>query len=198
MHLLDPPQLSFEVGILSIFGQLEAKYKEKLKENYCMVDKGYNSFPTNLPGTAYSKALLVSNILTSLCNIIWLLFSPPSSSLIPYWVLNEFLKARKRLSQIVSEIICGREEKKPLKKDLLWYLMNSRDERGQTALTKDQIADNIIGVLFAAQDTTASALTWILKYLHDDRKLFEAVKVEILSSNHVSFIYLCRMIEEKC
>lgn len=95
----------------------------------------------------------------------------------------------------MSEIICGREEKKPLKKDLLWYLMNSRDERGQTALTKDQIADNIIGVLFAAQDTTASALTWILKYLHDDPKLFEAVKVritwyqiKILTSNLVSLI----------
>ncbi|XP_059447086.1 abscisic acid 8'-hydroxylase 4 [Corylus avellana] len=137
-------KLSFDVGILSIFGQLEGKYREKLKENYCMVDNGYNSFPINLPGTAYSKALL----------------------------------ARKRLSEIVSEIICGREEKKLLQKDLLGYLMNSRGERGQTALTKHQIADNIIGVLFAAQDTTASVLTWILKYLHDDHKLLEAVKAE--------------------
>lgn len=66
MHLLDPPQLSFDVGILSIFGQLGDKYKEKLKENYCMVDKGYNSFPTNLPGTAYSKALMVSSIILTL------------------------------------------------------------------------------------------------------------------------------------
>lgn len=136
-------KFSFDVGILSIFGQLEGKYREELKENYCMVDKGYNSFPTKLPGTAYSKALL----------------------------------ARKRLSEIVSEIICGREEEKPPQKDLLGYLMNFRDEQG-TALTKDQIADNIIGVLFAAQDTTASALTWILKYLHDDDKLLEAVKAE--------------------
>lgn len=45
-------------------------------------------------------------------------------------------------------------------------------------LTQEQIADNIIGVLFAAQDTTASCLTWILKYLHDDQKLLEAVKAE--------------------
>jgi len=76
----------------------------------------------------------------------------------------------------VNEIICEREEKKLLDKDLLGYLMNFKDERGQV-LTKDQIADNIIGVLFAAQDTTASLLTWILKYLHDDRILLEAVKV---------------------
>nr|XP_023913400.1 abscisic acid 8'-hydroxylase 4 isoform X2 [Quercus suber] len=135
-------KFSFDVGILSIFGRLDDKYREKLKENYCIVDKGYNSFPANIPGTPYAKAL----------------------------------EARKRLSEIVSEIICEREEKKLLDKDLLGYLLNFKDERGQV-LTKDQIADNIIGVLFAAQDTTASLLTWILKYLHDDRKLLEAVKV---------------------
>lgn len=56
------------------------------------------------------------------------------------------------------------------------HLLNFKDVKGKT-LTEDQIADNVIGVLFAAQDTTASALTWILKYLYDDQKLLEAVKV---------------------
>lgn len=55
-------------------------------------------------------------------------------------------------------------------------LLNFKNEKGEI-LTEDQIADNIIGVLFAAQDTTASVLTWILKYLHDDQKLLEDVKV---------------------
>lgn len=56
-----PLQFSFDVGFLAIFGQLDETYREKLKENYCIVDKGYNSFPTKIPGTAYPKALLVSN-----------------------------------------------------------------------------------------------------------------------------------------
>lgn len=55
-------------------------------------------------------------------------------------------------------------------------LLNSKDENGQI-LTVDQIMDNIIGVLFAARDTTASVMTWIVKYLHDNPKLLEAVKV---------------------
>ncbi|KAI9165704.1 hypothetical protein LWI28_019098 [Acer negundo] len=46
------------------------------------------------------------------------------------------------------------------------------------SFSDDQIADNVIGVLFAAQDTTASLLTWILKYIHDDSKLLQAVKEE--------------------
>lgn len=56
-----PLQFSFDVGFLAIFGQLDDTYRERLKENYCIVDKGYNSFPTKIPGTAYHKALLVSN-----------------------------------------------------------------------------------------------------------------------------------------
>ncbi|GFY89596.1 cytochrome P450, family 707, subfamily A, polypeptide 4 [Actinidia rufa] len=136
-------KFSFEVGILCVFGHLDGKYREELKENYCIIDKGYNSFPTSLPGTAYHKAIL----------------------------------ARKRLGQILSEIISERKEKRLLEKDLLGHLLNFKDEKGNT-LTEAQIADNIIGVLFAAQDTTASVLTWILKYLHDDQKLLEAVKGE--------------------
>ncbi|KAG6588660.1 Abscisic acid 8'-hydroxylase 4, partial [Cucurbita argyrosperma subsp. sororia] len=115
---LEMKKFSFDVGILAVFGKLESDYSEKLKENYCILDKGYNSFPTRLPGTAYSKAL----------------------------------SARKKLREILGEIIMERREKR--------------------------IADNIIGVLFAAQDTTASVLTWILKYLHDNLKLFEAVRAE--------------------
>lgn len=61
-------------------------------------------------------------------------------------------------------------------KDLLGCLLNSKDDKGEV-LSDDKIEDNIIGVLFAAQDTTASVMTWIVKYLHDNPKLLEAVKV---------------------
>ncbi|XP_044509892.1 abscisic acid 8'-hydroxylase CYP707A1-like [Mangifera indica] len=137
-------KFSFEVGILAIFGHLKGHYREELKKNYGILDKGYNSFPTNIPGTPYKKAL----------------------------------QARKRLSGILSDIIRERKENGLLEKDLLGCLLNSKDEKGEEALTDDKIADNIIGVLFAAQDTTASAMTWIVKYLHDNPKLLEAVKAE--------------------
>ncbi|XP_022142465.1 abscisic acid 8'-hydroxylase 4-like [Momordica charantia] len=137
-------KISFEVGILAIFGHLEAGYRDDLKKNYSKLDAGYNSFPTNIPGTPYKKAL----------------------------------SARKRLSKIISEVIRERREKKVgEKEDLLGCLLNSIDEEGEV-LSEAQIADNIIGVLFAAQDTTASVMSWIVKYLHDHPKLLHAVKVE--------------------
>ncbi|CAL1410773.1 unnamed protein product [Linum trigynum] len=136
-------KLSFEVGILAIFGHLEEHYRVELKRNYGIVEKGYNSFPTTVSGTPYKRALT----------------------------------ARRDLSEILVGIIGERKEKKLLEKDLLGCLLNSKDYKGQL-LTDDQVADNVIGALFAAQDTTASAMTWIVKYLHDNPKLLEAVKAE--------------------
>lgn len=94
------------------------------------------------------------------------------------YLLYKSIQARRRLSKILSSIIKERKEERSVQKGLLGCLLNSRDENGQI-LTDDQIADNIIGVLFAAQDTTASMLTWILKYIHDDPKLLAAIRVTI-------------------
>ncbi|KAI4389538.1 hypothetical protein MLD38_001754 [Melastoma candidum] len=136
-------KFSFEVGILAVFGNLESHFREELKKNYCMVDRGYNCFPSNFPGTRYWKALL----------------------------------ARRNLDSIICEIVGERKEKRFKEKNLLRCLLDYRDEKGKF-LADAQIADNIIGVLFAAQDTTASIMTWIIKYLHDNPKLLEAVKTE--------------------
>ncbi|CAN0922307.1 Abscisic acid 8'-hydroxylase CYP707A1 [Linum grandiflorum] len=145
--------LSFEVGILAIFGHLEDHYRTELKTNYGIVEKGYNSFPTSIPGSPYKRAL----------------------------------NARRKLNEILGDIISERKEKKLLEKDLLGCLLNSKNQKGEV-LTDDQVSDNIIGVLFAAQDTTASAMTWIVKYLHDNPKLLEAVKVVLESLRMASII----------
>ncbi|KAH0451406.1 hypothetical protein IEQ34_018705 [Dendrobium chrysotoxum] len=138
-------KLSFHVGILVIFGRhLSEQRKKALENNYFIVDKGYNSFPTNFPGTLFSNAI----------------------------------KARKRLREILNEIMKERREKEAVvEKDLLSCFVEWRDEKGEQ-LRDEQISDNIIGVLFAAQDTTASVLTWIVKYLNDNPKLLMEVKAE--------------------
>ncbi|KAH0459927.1 hypothetical protein IEQ34_010590 [Dendrobium chrysotoxum] len=141
--------LSFDIGILTIFGEhfVEHLGKTELRQNYFILDKGYNSFPNSIPGTLYSKAM----------------------------------NARKRIGGILREVVKERRVihggMKNCHKDLLSCLMEWRDDKGEK-LSDEQISDNIIGVLFAAQDTTASALTWVVKYLHDHPKVLEAVKAE--------------------
>lgn len=84
------------------------------------------------------------------------------------------MKARKELAQIVADIIATRRSKNQDYNDLLGSFMEEK-----SGLTDDQIADNIIGVIFAARDTTASALTWIVKYLDENPNVLEAVIVSI-------------------
>lgn len=97
---------------------------------------------------------------------------------LPGTLFNKSLKAREKLREILSRII---EERRtmvvPAHKGLLEVLMRSQDENGQT-LNEDQIVDNIIGVLFAAHDTTGSVLTWIVKYLTEHPQILDAVTDE--------------------
>ncbi|KAJ8430004.1 hypothetical protein Cgig2_008443 [Carnegiea gigantea] len=136
-------KFTFDVAVLSIFGEVDGYYKEKLKENYIILDRGYNSFPTMIPGTSYFKSTM----------------------------------ARRRMEHIIEEIIKERREKRLATRDLLGFLLNFKDKDGNT-LTHDQIIDNVIGVLFAARDTTASILTWIVKYITDDHRLLLQIQDE--------------------
>ncbi|XP_047073062.1 abscisic acid 8'-hydroxylase 2-like [Lolium rigidum] len=98
---------------------------------------------------------------------------------IPGTLYYRAVQARKRLREILGEIMADRRargDEQGSGGDILGGLMRA------AALTDDQVADNVIGVLFAAQDTTASVLTWILKYLRDHPKLLDAVKAEQMAT----------------
>ncbi|XP_059442976.1 abscisic acid 8'-hydroxylase CYP707A2-like [Corylus avellana] len=92
---------------------------------------------------------------------------------LPGTLFNKSMKARKELAQILAKILSARRQMKLDHNDLLGSFMGDKE-----GLTDDQIADNIIGVIFAARDTTASVLTWILKYLGENPSVLKAVTEE--------------------
>lgn len=130
---------TFNVALLSIFGKDEVLYREDLKRCYCILEKGYNSMPINLPGTLFHKSM----------------------------------KARKELARILADILSIRRQMNQNHTDLLGSFMGDKE-----GLTDEQVADNIIGVIFAARDTTASVLTWILKYLAENPSVLQVVTEE--------------------
>jgi len=91
---------------------------------------------------------------------------------LPGTLFHKAMKARKRLGAIVAHIISARRERER-GSDLLGSFMDGRE-----ALTDDQIADNAIGVIFAARDTTASVLTWMVKFLGDNPAVLKSVTEE--------------------
>ncbi|GAB4824434.1 hypothetical protein Ancab_007319 [Ancistrocladus abbreviatus] len=98
---------------------------------------------------------------------------------LPGTSFHKAMKARKLLNETLKKVIAKRRENKQLEGGLLGVLLKSRDHKADIncQLSDSQIADNIIGVIFAAHDTTASVLTWLLKYLHDNQHLLQAVVV---------------------
>ncbi|EFJ26974.1 hypothetical protein SELMODRAFT_96503 [Selaginella moellendorffii] len=140
---------AFDVGVHQIFGGQERGLdRGDLKRAYQALERGYNSFPIDIAGTPYNTAM----------------------------------KARKHLSTVVSQIIKDRRHRQEEARghdgdlhytDLLTRLMDSKD-----GMSDEQIGDNVIGVIFAAQDTTASVLTWLLKYLKENPVLLDAVTAE--------------------
>ncbi|XP_038698603.1 abscisic acid 8'-hydroxylase CYP707A2-like [Tripterygium wilfordii] len=92
---------------------------------------------------------------------------------LPGTLFHKSMKARQELAEILAKILSKRRQMKVQHKDLLGSFMDDKED-----LTDQQIADNIIGVIFAARDTTASVLTWILKYLGENPSVLRAVTEE--------------------
>ncbi|KAL3651020.1 hypothetical protein CASFOL_007423 [Castilleja foliolosa] len=94
---------------------------------------------------------------------------------LPGTLFHKAMKARKELAQILAKIMSIRrlQMKKQSHTDLLGSFMEDYE-----GLSDEQIADNVIGVIFAARDTTASILTWIVKYLAENPMVLEAVTEE--------------------
>ncbi|XP_050368740.1 abscisic acid 8'-hydroxylase 2 [Argentina anserina] len=98
---------------------------------------------------------------------------------LPGTPFHKAMKARKLLNKTLRELIRKRRETGDDQTGgLLQELLRAKDQQLNPNFSDSQIADNIIGVIFAAHDTTASVLTWLLKYLHDNDELLERVTRE--------------------
>ncbi|XP_058109600.1 abscisic acid 8'-hydroxylase 2-like isoform X2 [Magnolia sinica] len=96
---------------------------------------------------------------------------------LPGTSFHKAMKARKLLQEMLRTLIEKRREEKKESGGLLGVFLGSKYQK-LLELNDTQVADNIIGVIFAAHDTTASVLTWILKYLSDNRDLLDSVTKE--------------------
>lgn len=78
---------------------------------------------------------------------------------VPWSTAAKAMRARKRIVDELNKLMQGKLENGLLKK-----LMAARDEDTKSALSSEDIIDNVLTLVFAGSDTTASAATslWIL------------------------------------
>jgi cytochrome P450 len=100
----------------------------------------------------------------------------------PLWVptrLNRAYRAARRLlDDVVFRVIESRRASGPAANDLLDLLLAARDEESGTGMSDEQLRDEVLTLLFAGHDTTASGLSWAWYLLARHPQVQEALHDE--------------------
>jgi cytochrome P450 len=94
----------------------------------------------------------------------------------PWSPWGYFRRQQQQLNELLfAEINQRREQPEVERTDILSLLMSARDEAGQP-MTDVELRDELLALLFAGHETTATALTWSLYWVHH----LSAVKEKLL------------------
>jgi cytochrome P450 len=100
----------------------------------------------------------------------------------PLWVptrLNRAYRTGKaQLDAVVYRVIESRRRSGPTANDLLDLLLAARDEESGTGMSDEQLRDEVLTLLFAGHDTTASGLSWAWYLLARHSQVQEALHDE--------------------
>jgi cytochrome P450 len=84
--------------------------------------------------------------------------------------VGSFLRQQQQIDQLIyAEIAERREQPISSGSDILTLLMSAVDAEGQP-MTNQELRDELLTLLIAGHETTASAMTWALYWIHISRK----------------------------
>jgi cytochrome P450 len=93
---------------------------------------------------------------------------------------NKFQDSLDYLNQKIYTLMDHIKKTNPEKPNLISHLMKAKDpDSGKVGLPEKQIRDEIMIFLFAAHDTTSTALTWSLAYLATNLEIQDKLQKEL-------------------
>ncbi len=130
----------------------------------------------------------LKQLVTSLLSVT---SSPLSSSLLFFKSLQKdwgnwspwgrFLRIRRDVDQLLfTEIAERRQFPDETRTDILSLMMAARDEDGQP-LSDEELRDELLTLLFAGHETTATALAWALYWVHRHPNVYQKLMEELTS-----------------
>jgi cytochrome P450 family 110 len=97
----------------------------------------------------------------------------------PWSPWGNFLRQRQQIDQLLyAEIQNRRDHPDPSRTDILSLMMSARDENG-ASMTDVELRDELMTLLVAGHETTASALTWALYWIHRTPQVREKLLAEL-------------------
>ncbi|WP_169736710.1 cytochrome P450 [Pseudonocardia spinosispora] len=92
---------------------------------------------------------------------------------------RRFASARTRLRRVVKDAVVAHRAAGVDHGDLLSALVGARDERGDPAMDDDQVRDEVITILMAGTETTASSMSWLFHELTQRPDLEARLRAEV-------------------
>jgi cytochrome P450 len=122
---------------------------------------------------------LTQAVITALDHIVHRARSPLSlPDFFPTPENIRFKRAVRTLDLAVQDIIAARQTTGELGEDMLGMLLKARDENGQP-LSDQQVRDEVITLLIAGHETSASALTWSWYLLAQNPAAWQTMRQEV-------------------
>jgi cytochrome P450 len=112
-----------------------------------------------------------------------LLFPVMQHDLGPLSPWGRFVRLSRRASEILrAEIHRGRAQGTAGRADALAMILDAKDEAGQP-LSEDEVHDQLLTLLVAGHETTATALAWTLRWVLPDAQLVARLREEIATAD---------------
>lgn len=106
---------------------------------------------------------------------------------------GQFLRQREELDQLLyAEIRDRRAHPNPDAEDILSLMLMAQDEEGN-GMSDAELRDELMTLLVAGHETTASALAWALYWIHNTPGVLDTLRAELATvdpSDHASIVRL--------
>ncbi|MBW4555377.1 MAG: cytochrome P450 [Trichormus sp. ATA11-4-KO1] len=149
--------ISLQVILQAVFGVYEGEHSQQLRKQLALIADLFRSPVT-------SSFLFFTFLQKDLGN-----WSP--------W--GKFLRDRQQLDELLyAEIAKRREQNDADRIDILSLLMSAQDEGGNS-MTDQELHDELMTLLFAGYETTATAMAWALYWIHKKPEVREKLLQEL-------------------
>ena len=153
------PEISLQVILQTVFGVYDGERSQELKK----------------------QLKVMADLFRSPLTSSFLFFSPLQKDLGAWSPWGKFLRDRQTLDQqIYAEIAERREESPSSRADILSLLMSTQDEMGNP-MSDVELRDELMTLLFAGYETTATSLAWALYWIHQNPEIRDKLILELES-----------------
>ncbi|MGF1480611.1 MAG: cytochrome P450 [Cyanophyceae cyanobacterium] len=154
-------QISLQVILEAVFGLHEGEASQQLKQLLAAM-------------TEIFRSPLTSS---------FLFFRFLQQDFLPWNPWKYFVHQRQQLDQLLyAEITQRRAQAESTRQDILSLLLSARDEAGNP-MTDQELRDELMTLLFAGHETTATAMAWALYWSHFLPEVKEQLLQELASAD---------------